>query len=132
MILFWQVLWKIFSADRNMGFPSTALRLMQYALPNIFQPSYLNSDASPFKNKSIWVGDYSREQPVLPGEGESMFLAISYYRFNSSIPSQLEACRRVPHSEHRLRRRGLQAEFGISALGGFKINKQTALDILIR
>ncbi len=98
------------------------------ALPTIFQPTYFNNNSftvskvSPFE--SIIVHASNR---FYLAKGKNVFEPYVVYRLNSSLPSQFEVAG-VFHIQNLVYvGAAYKQNFGISALGGFKINKLMAL-----
>ncbi len=95
------------------------------ALPNIIEPVYLTTDqfsiskVNPFSSTIIhtsyrlyFANDYNVFEPYL------------VYRLNSGAPSQLEAAG-ILHLQHKVwLGASYKQDFGISGLGGFKLNNQ--------
>ncbi|HEY5692700.1 MAG TPA: type IX secretion system membrane protein PorP/SprF, partial [Cyclobacteriaceae bacterium] len=93
------------------------------SLPNIIQPVYLTTDAftvskiNPFESAIIHTS-----YRFYFSNNFNVFEPYVVYRFNKSLPSQLEAAG-ILHLQHKVWIGGsYKQDFGISALGGFKLN----------
>jgi type IX secretion system PorP/SprF family membrane protein len=98
------------------------------ALPNLFSPTYVSEDAftvsevKPFE--SIVVHASNR---IYFADKKHIFEPYAVYRINNGLPSQYEFAG-VFHISHVVWLGGsYKEEFGISFLGGFKINNKFAL-----
>jgi len=93
------------------------------ALPSIFSPSYVSVDPFSFKEvkpfQSIMVSASNR---FYLGGDKHIFEPYIMYRLNADLPSQFEVAG-VIHLNHVVWAGGsYKQDFGISALGGFKVN----------
>lgn len=93
------------------------------ALPNIIEPIYLAKDAfsvskvNPFESTIIHTS-----YRFYFSNNFNVFEPYLVYRLNKSLPSQLEAAG-ILHIQHKLWVGGsYKQDFGISALGGIKLN----------
>lgn len=98
------------------------------SIPNLFQPSYLTTTSfgvPQFKPlESILIHASNR---FYFNNNQNIFEPYLIYRFNNSLPSQIEVAgllhlRNLVHIGA-----SYKANFGISALGGFRLNKETAV-----
>lgn len=98
------------------------------SIPNILQPVYLTKDpfsvaeVTPFESV-IFHGSYR----IYFGNDQNVFEPYVLYRYNQTLPSQLEVAG-VLHIQNKIWLGGsYKQDFGISGLGGFKVNKQLAV-----
>lgn len=96
---------------------------LSVALPSIFSPSYISVDPFSFEEvkpfQSIMVSASNR---FYLGGDKHIFEPYVMYRINTDLPSQFEVAG-VIHLNHILWVGGsYKQDFGVSALGGFKVN----------
>jgi type IX secretion system PorP/SprF family membrane protein len=98
------------------------------SIPNILQPDYVGKDAfaiskiKPFESLIIHASNR-----FYLAKGKNVFEPYLVYRMNGSTPSQFEVAG-VFHIQNKIYLgASYKQNFGISALAGFKLNKQTAL-----
>ncbi|MEP2671117.1 MAG: type IX secretion system membrane protein PorP/SprF [Cyclobacteriaceae bacterium] len=95
------------------------------SIPNMLQPVYLTKD--PFKVTEIAPFEsiiFHSSYRIYFGNDKNAFEPYIMYRYNQTLPSQLEAAG-VLHLQDKIWMGGsYKQDFGISGLGGFNINKQ--------
>ena len=98
------------------------------SLPNIIEPIYLTTDAfsvskvNPFESAIVHTS-----YRLYFSNNFNVFEPYIVYRLNKSLPSQLEAAG-ILHLQHKVWIGGsYKQDFGISALGGFKVNNLLAV-----
>ena len=99
-----------------------------FALPNLFAPSYISNDAftvTEVKPLQAFVAHVSNR--FYFADNKHVFEPYVVYRHNQNLPDQLEAAALV-HLNHVVWVGGSwKQEFGISALGGIKLNNKFAV-----
>ncbi len=99
-----------------------------FALPNLFAPSYISKDAftvTEVKPLQAFVAHASNR--FYFADNKHVFEPYVVYRHNQNLPDQLEAAA-VVHLNHVVWVGGSwKQEFGISALGGIKLNNKFAV-----
>jgi type IX secretion system PorP/SprF family membrane protein len=98
------------------------------SIPNLFQPSYLTTTSfgvPQFKPlESILIHASNR---FYFNNNQNIFEPYLIYRFNNSLPSQIEVAALV-HLKNLVHfGASYKANFGLSALGGFRLNKEMAV-----
>jgi type IX secretion system PorP/SprF family membrane protein len=120
-----------FQAIGNLGFSYHGQTLHAgIAIPSLFQPVFLttNSFGTPqIKPLESLLAHASNRFYINKGK----FIVEPYlvYRFNKTLPSQLEAATLFHMSNVLYLGASYKQNFGISALGGYRINKQMALGV---
>ncbi len=98
------------------------------ALPNIFQPAYLNPD--PFTVTQVRPFEsitFHASNRFYLAKSKNVFEPYLLYRLNQSVPSQIEAAG-VFHIQNKVWvGASYKQEMGISALAGLKLNKLAVL-----
>ena len=100
------------------------------AIPNLFQPVYLTTNSfgvpaiKPLENLLAHISNR-----FYFNKGKFIFEPYVIYRFNKSLPSQLEAAGIVHLNNLLYLGASYKANYGISALAGYRINKQMALGL---
>jgi len=100
------------------------------SIPNLFQPSYLTSNSfgvpqfKPLESLLLHVSNR-----FYFNNNHNIFEPYLVYRYNNSLPSQIEIAG-VVHLKNLIHvGASYKANVGISALGGVRINKETALGL---
>ncbi len=100
------------------------------SIPNLFQPTYLTSNSFGIPQlkplESILIHASNR---FYFNKGKNIFEPYAIYRFNNSLPSQIEVAGLL-HLNNMIYIGGsYKANYGISALTGIRINKEAALGL---
>jgi len=98
------------------------------ALPNLFTPSYVSKDEfSVTEVKPFQAMVFHASNRFYFSDNKHVFEPYAVYRINNGLPSQYEFAA-VLHLNHVIWLGGsYKQEFGISALGGFKVNNLFAI-----
>jgi type IX secretion system PorP/SprF family membrane protein len=98
------------------------------AMPEIFEPSYISSSSfevtaiKPFESLTVHMSNR-----FYMSRGKNVFEPFLIYRFNQGFPSQLEVAALLHLQNVVWLGASYKQDYGISAMGGFKINKVAAI-----